>query len=166
MQETLYDAIIIGAGMGGLSTACFLAKAGKRVLVLEKHDKPGGLATSFYRKGLRFDIGIEGLHELKEGDIIHQFLSYWGKSLPVEKRHEKMRVYMGNRVFEFKGESLKEDMLSAFAHEKKAIERFFAINERMLKQMYSGGAPKPPYEMGVAEKLLFGIRSVIKSPHL
>ena len=37
-----FDYIIIGAGIGGLSAANFLAKYGKKVLVLEKHDKPGG----------------------------------------------------------------------------------------------------------------------------
>lgn len=38
-----YDYIIIGAGMGGLSTANFLAKYNKDILVIEKHDKAGGV---------------------------------------------------------------------------------------------------------------------------
>ncbi len=33
------DAIVIGSGMGGLSTAAILSKAGKKVLVLEQHDQ-------------------------------------------------------------------------------------------------------------------------------
>lgn len=40
-----YDFIIIGAGMGGLSAGNFLARYGKKVLVLEKHSIPGGLVT-------------------------------------------------------------------------------------------------------------------------
>ncbi|MDF2891178.1 MAG: All-trans-retinol 13,14-reductase [Clostridia bacterium] len=61
-----YDYIIIGAGMGGLSAANFLAKYNKKVLVLEKHNIPGGLVTSFSRKGVHFDLGIHGLYELKD----------------------------------------------------------------------------------------------------
>lgn len=47
-----FDYIVIGAGMGGLSAANFLAKHGKKVLVLEKHQIPGGLVTSFARQGV------------------------------------------------------------------------------------------------------------------
>ena len=50
-----YDYIIIGAGMGGLSTANFLAKYDKNILVIEKHDKAGGCVTSFKRKNVQFD---------------------------------------------------------------------------------------------------------------
>jgi all-trans-retinol 13,14-reductase len=41
-----YDAIIIGSGAGGLTTAVALAQAGKKVLVLEQHDRPGGCIRS------------------------------------------------------------------------------------------------------------------------
>lgn len=58
------------AGMGGLSAANFLAKYNKKVLVLEKHHIPGGLVTSFARKGVHFDLGIHGLYELKENQTI------------------------------------------------------------------------------------------------
>ena len=41
-----YDAIIIGAGHNGLVAAAYLAKAGRRVLVLEKRDQLGGAAVT------------------------------------------------------------------------------------------------------------------------
>lgn len=54
-NKDMYDAIIIGAGIGGLVCGCYLAKAGMKVLIVEQHYKPGGYCTSFKRKGLTFD---------------------------------------------------------------------------------------------------------------
>src|SRR4030042_6456490 len=56
-----YDAVVIGAGLGGISAASSLTKAGKKVLLLEKHNVPGGYATSFTRGRFEFEIA---LHEL------------------------------------------------------------------------------------------------------
>ena len=49
--------IVIGAGIGGLSAAASLAKAGLNVGVLEAHIYPGGCAGTFYHQGYRFDAG-------------------------------------------------------------------------------------------------------------
>lgn len=49
--------LIIGAGLGGLTTAALLLQAGHRVTVLEAHVYPGGCAGTFFHKGFRFDAG-------------------------------------------------------------------------------------------------------------
>ena len=56
-----YDVIAVGAGLGGLSAATNLSKAGKKVLLLERHRVPGGYASSFKRGRFEFEIS---LHEL------------------------------------------------------------------------------------------------------
>lgn len=54
-----YDAIVIGAGLGGLSCAAAFARQGFRVLVLEQHLVPGGYATAFKRSGgFTFDVSL------------------------------------------------------------------------------------------------------------
>jgi len=49
--------IVIGAGIGGLTTAAILARAGLDVTVLEAHVYAGGCAGTFFHKGYRFDAG-------------------------------------------------------------------------------------------------------------
>jgi phytoene dehydrogenase-like protein len=49
--------VVVGAGMGGLAAAAWLAGRGRRVLVLEARDGPGGLASDFTAEGRRFDSG-------------------------------------------------------------------------------------------------------------
>ena len=49
--------IIIGSGFAGLSAACFMAKAGWQVLVLEKNNQPGGRASQLKAQGFTFDMG-------------------------------------------------------------------------------------------------------------
>ena len=52
------DAIIIGSGIGGLTTAVLLGRTGQKVLVLERHDQAGGTCHTFIDKGFEFDTGM------------------------------------------------------------------------------------------------------------
>lgn len=62
-QDDIYDVIVVGAGLGGLAAALKLAKEGTRVLLLERHNLPGGFATSFVRGRFEFEVS---LHELSD----------------------------------------------------------------------------------------------------
>jgi prolycopene isomerase len=59
-----YDAVVIGAGNGGLTAACRLAKAGKKTLLIEQHNLPGGVASSFRRGRFEFETALHELCEL------------------------------------------------------------------------------------------------------
>src|SRR5688572_10435216 len=57
MKLSSHRIIVIGAGVGGLTTAALLAQAGYSVTVLEAQTYPGGSAGTFFHKGYRFDAG-------------------------------------------------------------------------------------------------------------
>ncbi|MBT3478410.1 MAG: NAD(P)/FAD-dependent oxidoreductase [Candidatus Marinimicrobia bacterium] len=64
IRDESYDAIIIGSGMSGLTTAVLLAEHGQKVLVLEKHFKVGGFTHTFKRKNYEWDVGIHYIGEV------------------------------------------------------------------------------------------------------
>jgi len=70
-----YDAIIIGAGIGGLVCGCYLAKAGMKVLICEQHYKPGGYCTSFKRKGFTFDAAAHSFGGYRENGNMRLILN-------------------------------------------------------------------------------------------
>lgn len=57
----LWDLIVVGGGIAGLTSTAYAAKSGRRVLLLEKNEKCGGLVNSFNREGFVFDGGVRSL---------------------------------------------------------------------------------------------------------
>lgn len=64
-----WDAVVIGSGMGGLTTAALLAKHTRlRVLVLERHYTAGGYTHSFSRPGFDWDVGVHYIGQVHDPD--------------------------------------------------------------------------------------------------
>ena len=73
-----YDVVVIGSGLGGLTAANLLGRAGHRVLLLEQHYKLGGLATWFRRPGGHiFDISLHGFPV----GMIKSCRRYWNRQI-------------------------------------------------------------------------------------
>nr|MQY69264.1 FAD-dependent oxidoreductase [Bacillota bacterium] len=83
-----YDVVIIGAGVGGLTCASLLAKAGLRVLVVEQSSRPGGYVGSFTRKGFTFDCAAHFVTGCHENGTIGKLL----RELGIEKELEFIKV--------------------------------------------------------------------------
>lgn len=78
-----FDCIIIGAGMSGLATGIRLSMFNKKVLIIEKHNIPGGL-NSYYSRGKRkFDVGLHALTN---------FISPQEKGKPFNKLLKQLRI--------------------------------------------------------------------------
>ena len=87
MSAEQWDAIVIGSGPGGLTTAACLGSAGKRVLVLERHDVAGGNMQVFRRHHTRpdggqdwyeFDVGVHYIGECHPGGLFPTILNALG----------------------------------------------------------------------------------------
>lgn len=72
--DLVWDAIVIGSGIGGLTTASLLAQKGQRVLVLEQHWAAGGCMHTFESKGYRFGTGIHCVGSMHEGGKLKKIL--------------------------------------------------------------------------------------------
>jgi phytoene desaturase len=72
------SAIVIGSGFSGLSTACFLAKSGWQVKVIEKNASPGGRARQLKEDGFVFDMGPSWYWM---PDIFERFFNQFGKKV-------------------------------------------------------------------------------------
>ncbi|TDO26669.1 phytoene desaturase family protein [Sediminibacterium goheungense] len=86
--------IIIGSGFAGLSAASFMAKAGWKVTVVEKHATPGGRARQFSEAGFTFDMGPSWYWM---PDVFERYFNQFGKSVSDYYRLQRLdpsyRVY-------------------------------------------------------------------------
>ncbi|MGL4562374.1 MAG: phytoene desaturase family protein [Brevinema sp.] len=125
-----YDIIVIGAGLGGLVSAACFAKKGKKVLVLEQHNIPGGCATTFQRKGVTCEVG---LHEMDFGlphrDGKHVIFKKLGldKTLPIVPLPEFFRLKSSQYEYTIPEgiENAKNYLKQEFPHEKAGIDAYF-----------------------------------------
>jgi phytoene dehydrogenase-like protein len=89
MTERKYHTIVVGAGMAGLTCAAYLAKEGRRVLLIEKNRECGGLVNTFSHNGFQFETGIRAL---ENAGIIFPMLNELGIKLDVVKSHVSVGV--------------------------------------------------------------------------
>ena len=136
----MYDAIIIGSGIGSLTTAGLLARAaGARVLVLEQHTTPGGLTHSFRRLGATWDVGVHYVGDMEPGSRPRQLMDYLtGGALTWNRMPAGYdRFYLPGHGLDVTipagADEYQRLLTSLFPHEKKAIRRYC----RDVKRAYS-----------------------------
>ncbi len=125
---TAYDAVIIGAGIGGLVCGCCLAKAGLKVLIAEQHHKPGGYCTSFTRKGFTFDAAAHSFGGYRRGGLVRKVFDELGVSRRLKiRRHDPSDVIVfpdGEVSFRTDLTRTIESFQTAFPAEAGGIESF------------------------------------------
>ncbi|MDP2305992.1 MAG: NAD(P)/FAD-dependent oxidoreductase [Pseudomonadota bacterium] len=71
-------AVIIGSGMGGLTSAILLAKAGWQVTVLEQHTRAGGFLHRFFRRGVGYDTGFHYVGGARPDQLFGRAMKHLG----------------------------------------------------------------------------------------
>ncbi len=92
---------IIGAGISGLSAACFMAKQGHDVTILEANDSIGGRARAYKENGFMFDMGPSWYWM---PDIFERFFNHFGRS--ATDYYELVKLDPGFRIFLKDGEKI------------------------------------------------------------
>lgn len=140
--------IVIGSGFAGLSAASFMAKAGWKVTVLEKHSQPGGRARQFKEAGFSFDMG-PSWYWMPE--VFERYFSQFGRS--VSEFYSLKRLDPSYRVYTA---SESVDIPASYDELRALFERF-----------EPGSAPKlDRFIKEAAYKYRVGMESLVYKPGL
>ena len=139
--------IVIGAGFAGMSAGCFLAKAGYKVTVLEKHPIPGGRARKMEVDGFTFDMGPSWYWM---PDVFERFFEQFGKKVSdyyqLTRLDPSYRVYWGDDAMDIPADfaALQTLLESIETGAGKQLELF--LNEAAYK--YKVGINKLVFKPG------------------
>ncbi len=134
--ESVFDAIVIGSGMGGLTTAVFLARAGKRVLVLERHYAFGGFTHVFKRRDYEWDVGVHYLGDMvKPGSETARLFNLisGGKLVwaPMDDAYDRL-IYPDRSYDLLAGKDrMKAQLKEWFPDDAAGIDRYYELLPKM-----------------------------------
>ena len=138
--QGVFDAIVIGSGIGGLTTAAIMSKAGKRVLVLEQHYTAGGYTHSYGRNGYEWDVGVHYIGEMGSRlSTMRQVFDYITdgalKWAPMDEAYD--RFTFGDETFTLRAgrKNFLKDLSHAFPKEKRAIKRYLGMLDSVSRLM-------------------------------
>ncbi len=129
--EDQYDVVVIGSGLGGMTSANILGRAGHRVLLLEQHYKLGGLATWFLRPGGHvFDISLHGFPH----GMIKSCRRYWNRDI-ADRIVQLKNIRFDNPQFSLTTTFNREDftrlLTTDFGISPDKVNEFFATARGM-----------------------------------
>ena len=126
-----YDAVVIGSGMGGLTTAAMLSDLGWKVCVLEQHYTAGGYTHSYERNGYEWDVGVHYIGDVGAKTRTRQMFDYLSdgnlKWAPMDEGYD--RFYIGDKIFCAKAgrQQFRDNLVTQFPDEQQAIEAYIAL---------------------------------------
>lgn len=135
-----YDAVVVGSGMGGLSAAAFLGRAGRRALLVERNEKFGGFGAAFQRGPYTFDPAI---HSIAQGE---NFL--FGKALRYLEVYDEIEFINTGSFYEaclpdfrFRVPYGVEEFVSSlgreFPGEEEGLRRIVALARQVHTEIHS-----------------------------
>ncbi len=133
-----YDAVFIGSGLGALVCGATLARSGKKVLVIEQHNKIGGFATNFKRKDYTFDVSLHNMGPIKELFLMSKIFDDLGLKSKVnfiEFDSFQRLIFPEHDYTITKGFNKFEDyLIDNFPEEKEGVTSLFDIMKSLRKE--------------------------------
>jgi len=127
-----YDVVVVGGGRAGLTCAAYLAKSGKRVLLVEKNKECGGLVNSFEHNGFVFDAGVKGL--LNAGIVLPMLRQL---DISLEYTRSKVSVGIQNEIIHIETkedlESYRNLLLRFYPESEKEVVEIIRDIKKMMK---------------------------------
>jgi all-trans-retinol 13,14-reductase len=124
MMSRVWDTIIIGAGLGGLTAAAKLVRSGKRVLVLDRNPHPGGTAYNYRRGQFVFPMGPLGISNI--GIVSRIFADVTGgKGLKYQRVHYRFMAFGLDIPLSMPFRRMVDELTRFFPAESDRIHRFF-----------------------------------------
>lgn len=126
-----YDVIVIGSGIGGLTTASLLSEKGKKVLVLEQHYTAGGFTHSYDRNGYEWDVGVHYIGDMGANTIAKKVMDrITGRRLrwaPMDACYD--RGFFGDETFDFIAgkDQFIAQLEKRFPQERSAIQKYMRL---------------------------------------
>ena len=160
--------VVIGAGVGGLTTAAVLARSGLDVTVLESHIYPGGCAGTFFHKNYRFDAGATlaaGFYPGGPMDLVAHAtgIQQW----PAHLANPAMTVHLpdGSTVTRFTDERRQSARRTAFGPAGDAFWQWQESTADALWNLALRLPPWPPQTPNEGAKLVAdGVRWLANAP--
>ncbi len=154
MSNARWDAIVVGSGLGGLTSAAYLAACGMRTLVLEQYDVAGGSTHVFRRKRrFEFDVGVHYLGDCGAGGLIPTMLRGVGLEgridfLPMDPNGFDTLMFP-DFTFRVRAgwDRYEEDLLAAFPDERDGLRRCLRVLRKTAAQAMSAGQPRGPLDL-------------------
>ncbi len=138
-----YDAVVIGAGNGGLTASATLARKGLNVLLLERHNIPGGAATSFCRGRFEFEVALHqlsGIGTNEKPGPLRMLLDKIGvmDKLEFVPMDDLYRVVVPGEVditLKPDRNQIVKELQLLFPKEKEGIEKFFDLVWKVFSEV-------------------------------
>ncbi|MFC1701653.1 phytoene desaturase family protein [Pseudomonadota bacterium] len=126
-----YDAVVIGSGIGGLTTAALLSDMGWKVCVLEQHYTAGGYTHSYDRNGYEWDVGVHYIGDVGAKTRTRMMFDYLsgGNLKWAAMDDEYDRFYVGDKTFCAKAgkQQFRDNLIKQFPAEEQAIDRYLGL---------------------------------------
>ncbi len=126
-----YDAVIIGSGMGGLTTAALLSALDWKVCVLEQHYTAGGYTHSYERNGYEWDVGVHYIGDVGAATRTRKMFDFLTNSRLkwAAMDDEYDRFYIGDKVFNARAgkQEFRDNLVQQFPDEIAAIDLYMQL---------------------------------------